>query len=172
MPMAETKGYTFLWLILFGTRNSEHAIQHFCKPLEYFDPALHTRLKCSTNITCHYFKFIIISDSFFFKIRNLLLIKSEVGYRNNRNTKLLYEHKHKLYTNGGCWCVKESDSNLLCSTNIIWCRRSGPTVVQVMAGCLVAPSHYLKQCQLISEVQCQSREGNFTRYTSAFNHCI
>ena len=37
--------------------------------------------------------------------------------------------------------------------------------------CLIAPSHYLNQCCLIiSEVQWQSSEANFTRNTSAISH--
>ena len=41
----------------------------------------------------------------------------------------------------------------------------------VMASCLTTPSLYLKQCWLtISEVQCQSPEGNFTTDTSAINY--
>ena len=48
---------------------------------------------------------------------------------------------------------------------------NGSTLVQVMACCLTAPSHYLNQCWLIiSEVQRQSPEGNFTRNTSAINN--
>ena len=61
--------------------------------------------------------------------------------------------------------------------NSVWhndamCRhRSGSTLVQVMAWCLTAPSHYLSQCWLIiSEVQWQSPVGDFTRDTSAINH--
>ena len=53
----------------------------------------------------------------------------------------------------------------------IWRHRSGSTLAQVMAWCLMAPSHYLNQCWLlISAVQSQSAEGNFTRYTSAINY--
>ena len=49
--------------------------------------------------------------------------------------------------------------------------RSGSTLVQVMACCLTAPSHYLKQCWLIiSEVWWQSPPGNYPRDTSAINY--
>ena len=45
------------------------------------------------------------------------------------------------------------------------------TLVQVMACCLTAPSHYLNQCWLIiSKAQRHSSEGNFTIDTSAINH--
>ena len=39
--------------------------------------------------------------------------------------------------------------NSLWPSDAIWCNRSGSTLVQVMACCLAAPSHYLNQCWLI-----------------------
>ena len=60
------------------------------------------------------------------------------------------------------YCSKEV--NPLWPSDAIWQRRSGSTLAQVMACCLTAPSHYLNQCWLIiSEVQRQSTEGNFTK---------
>ena len=45
----------------------------------------------------------------------------------------------------------------------IWLQGSRSTLVQVMAWCLTAPSHYLNQCWLaITKVQWCSSEGNFT----------
>ena len=56
-------------------------------------------------------------------------------------------------------------------SDAIWRHRFGSTLAQVMACCLMAPSHYLNQCWLIvSEVQWQSPGSNFTRDTSAMNH--
>ena len=53
--------------------------------------------------------------------------------------------------------------NSLWPSDAIWRHRSGSTLVQVMAWCLTAPSHYLNQCWLIiSEVLWHSTEGNFT----------
>ena len=53
--------------------------------------------------------------------------------------------------------------NWLWPSDAIWCRRTWSTLVQVMDCCLMAPSHYLKQCGLItSKVLCHSPEGNFT----------
>ena len=53
----------------------------------------------------------------------------------------------------------------------IWPHRSGSTLAQVMACCLTAPSHYLNQCWLvISKVQWESPQGNFTREFSVINH--
>ena len=51
---------------------------------------------------------------------------------------------------------------------IPYSERSGSTLAQVMACCLTAPSHYLKQCQLIiSHVLWHSTQGGFTR--NAYN---
>ena len=48
---------------------------------------------------------------------------------------------------------------------------TGSTLAQVMACCLMAPSHYLNQCWLIiSKVLLLSCEGNFTRDASIINH--
>ena len=47
-----------------------------------------------------------------------------------------------------------------------WQHWTGSTLTQVLACCLMAPSHYLNQCWLIiSKVKWQSPEGNFTRDT-------
>ena len=48
-----------------------------------------------------------------------------------------------------------------------------PILAQLMACCLMTPSHYLNQWWLIiSEVQWQSSEDSFTRDTSAINYYI
>ena len=52
----------------------------------------------------------------------------------------------------------------------IWRHRTWSTLVQVMAFCLTAPSHYLYQYWLIiSEVQWHSSSGNFTSDISTIN---
>ena len=62
--------------------------------------------------------------------------------------------------------------NSLWPSDAIWRQRSGSTLVQIMACCLTAPSHYLNQCWLIiSKVQWHPSESNFTRDTSAIT-CI
>ena len=54
--------------------------------------------------------------------------------------------------------------NSLWPSDGIWWHRSGPTLTQVMAWCLTAPSHYLNRCWLlICEVLCLSCKSNFTR---------
>ena len=60
--------------------------------------------------------------------------------------------------------------NWLGPSDAIWRWRSWSTLVQVMACCLTAPSHYLNQCWLIiSTVQCHPSESNFTKDTSAIS---
>ena len=58
--------------------------------------------------------------------------------------------------------------NSLWSSDARRWQRSGSTLAQVMACCLIASSHYLNQCWLIiSKVQWHSSECNFARDTSA-----
>ena len=60
--------------------------------------------------------------------------------------------------------------NSLGPNDAIWQQGSRSTLVQVMACCLTAPSHYLNQCWLIiSGVHWDSPEGNFTKDTSAIS---
>ena len=49
-------------------------------------------------------------------------------------------------------CRKQLNS--MWPSNAIWRHRSGSTLVQVMACCLMAPSHYLNQCWLSSNAFC------------------
>ena len=61
--------------------------------------------------------------------------------------------------------------NSLRPRDAIWRHRSGSTLSQVMACCLMAPSHYLNQCWLIfSKVQWHASEGSFTFDTSTTIH--
>ena len=64
------------------------------------------------------------------------------------------------------WCLINVDPRVF----TIW-ERWGSTLAQVMASCLMAPSHYLNQFDLLS-VQWNSPENNFTRDPSAINHQI
>ena len=60
--------------------------------------------------------------------------------------------------------------NSLRPSDAIWRHRSGSTLAQVMACCLMEPSHYLNQYWLIiTNIQFHSSDGNFTRDTSAIN---
>ena len=55
------------------------------------------------------------------------------------------------------------DVNSLQFNYALWQLRTGSTLAQVMASCLVAPSHYLNKCWLIiSKVQWHSCGSNFT----------
>ena len=68
------------------------------------------------------------------------------------------------------WIYSDFLNSLWPSDAIRW-QRSGSTLAQVMACCLMAPSHYLNQSWLmISEVQWHSYESNFIRDTSAIGH--
>ena len=63
--------------------------------------------------------------------------------------------------------------NSLWPIDATWWQGSGSTLAQVMACCLMAPSHYLNQCWLIiSKVQWHPSENNFTRDTPAISHWI
>ena len=53
--------------------------------------------------------------------------------------------------------------NSLWPSDVFRCHRTWSTLVQVMAWCLMAQSHYLNQCWLIiSEILWHSSKGNFT----------
>ena len=61
--------------------------------------------------------------------------------------------------------IIDHNFNSLWPSDAIWQHRSGSTLLQVMACCLTAPSHYLKQCWLIIKcVLWHSPEGNFTKH--------
>ena len=83
---------------------------------------------------------------------------------------------HQLPTNTGGivvrgLSVKFSWINSLWTSAAIWRHSCRSTLVQLMAWCLAAPSHYLNQCWLIiNKVQWYSADGNFTRDNSAINH--
>ena len=92
---------------------------------------------------------------------------------------------HNVYANDRryadvvCCAVERWEWNTYIDVNSLWPRdaiwgqrwRSGSTLAQLMAWCLMAPSHYLNQCWLIgSMVQAHWSEGNFTRNTSAIEH--
>ena len=69
------------------------------------------------------------------------------------------------------WFPSQSAINSLRPSDTIWRHKSGSTLAQVMACCLMAPNHYLNQCWLIiSKVQWHSSECNFIRETSATSH--
>ena len=54
------------------------------------------------------------------------------------------------YLDNGISCTcKTTIFNSLGPSDAIWRWRSGSTLIQVMACCLTAPSHYLNQCWLI-----------------------
>ena len=61
--------------------------------------------------------------------------------------------------------------NSFVAPDTIWPHRHKPTLVQVMACCLTAPSHYLHQCWLNNnEVQWQSSGPLFTKKTPSYGY--
>ena len=90
----------------------------------------------------------------------------------NRLTCLTYEDMAWLYKCKPGWAQQDRCPyltwglkciNSLWTSGAIWWHRFGSTLAQVMACCLMAPSHYLNQCWLIiSEALWHSPQGNFT----------
>ena len=63
-----------------------------------------------------------------------------------------------------CLCASINYLKPLWPCDTIWYLRSWSTLVQVLACCLLAPSHYLSQCWLIMKgVHWHSPERNFTK---------
>ena len=78
----------------------------------------------------------------------------------------LYLHHFNSLAPGKCGC----NFNSLWPIDTTWRHKSGSTLAQVMACCLMAPSHYLNRCWLIiSKVQWHPSESNFTGATSAIS---
>ena len=79
---------------------------------------------------------------------------------------ILYHNVHKYILHS-----PNLQINLLCPNDATWRHGSTSTLIQVMACCLMAPSHYLNQCWLIfSKVQWHAIESNLTRDSPPFNH--
>ena len=71
----------------------------------------------------------------------------------------VYKHEHLSHLICHCSCC----FNSLRPSDAIWRQWSWTTLVQVMACCLTAPSHYLNQCWLIIKgVLWHSSENSFT----------
>ena len=72
--------------------------------------------------------------------------------------KITRSHDHFMNMHHGMTILETHEvSNPLRPSDTIWWQWSGSTLAQVMACCLMAPSHYLNQCWLIiSEVQWHS----------------
>ena len=58
----------------------------------------------------------------------------------------LHVHAPPLWLNNHCLSLSLSLSLSLRYNDTIWWQRSGSTLAQVMADCVMAPSHYLNQC--------------------------
>ena len=102
-----------------------------------------------TRVFCHWFQ-----DNIYFNTRN----------SNPQFVFEIYTFEIKATCPRGQWV------NSLWPSDAIWQQRSGSTLAQVMACCLTAPSHYLKQCWLIINQVEKRSKGKFTRDNSAINH--
>ena len=114
----------------------------------------HCRLKMSQN-------FMIFGSS------NVLVPNTDLLSTGPSRTKFssYWKQKIRLLFN------KMHLENSLGPSDAIWWHKSGSTLAQAMACCLMAPNHYLHQCWLItSMVQWQSPKGYFTLNTSAINY--
>ena len=80
------------------------------------------------------------SDALYMAPRNLV----NIGLGNDLSP---FRPPEPLWT--FCLLVPWERLNSLCPSDAIWRHRSRSTLAQVMACCLTAPSHYLKQCWLI-----------------------
>ena len=83
----------------------------------------------------------------------------------------VFKYKYK-YTNKVTYLIiRKVQRRSSWPNDAIWRQISRSTLDKVMACCLTAPSHYLKQCWFItSKVHWHSFQYNFTRDTSAINH--
>ena len=87
-----------------------------------------------------------------------------------RNAKKFYPYR-KIHFKITATSPRGQWANSLWPSYATWRHWSGMTLDQVMACCLMAPSHYLNQCWvIISKIQWYSSKGNFTRDTSTTNH--
>ena len=78
----------------------------------------------------------------------------------------------KMHSSSAKWkSVCSHPKFLIHFCGFIWRHSFGSTLVEVMACCLTAPSHYLNQFSLIiNKVQWYSSNGNFTKDTSAIHY--
>ena len=112
---------------------------------------------------------------------NLIVVHEWVTVIPNKNfnsTQLIYSHlsqqiKHLVFlVSHASFEISGSikitfyvcNVNSLWPCDAIWRQGTESTLAQVMACCLMAPSHYLNQCWLIiSKVLCNSSEGIIMR---------
>ena len=80
---------------------------------------------------------------------------TELVKHNGYSTKLMCTVAHYTsFAQSACLAALCCDFsvNLFWPSDAIWRQRSGSTLAQVMACCLMAPSHYLNQCWLPSDI--------------------
>ena len=106
---------------------------------------------------------IITRDSVDNKVRN-------VSFQDSQSVILFNCFGHGAFQNGRSDVTKYPGMSLWPS-DAIWRCSIGSTLTQVMACCLMALNHYLKQGWLINNmVLCHSPEDNSTGNIQDFNH--
>ena len=94
-----------------------------------------------------------------------LTIMTTTNNRSEHMHKICQHFQHiKVWAKWPPFCKHHYQVNSLRPSDAIWRQRSWTTLVQVMACCLMAPSHHLNQCWLIiNKALWQSIEGYFKR---------
>ena len=102
-------------------------------------------------------------------------LRNKILWKFNLKTKLIFQENAFKIKKVTCkmpailffpQCV----NSLWRTSDVIFRHKCGSTLAQIMACCQETPSHYLNQCWLIiSEVQWQLPEGNFTRAVNQWN---
>ena len=101
----------------------------------------------------------------FFDLRLNKRLNKQWAWRFETLSRLLWRHCNVELFRRCQWSNPDKCGyiNSLWTSDAIWRQGSRSTLVQRMACCLMAPSHYLNQCWLIiTKVQWYSSEGNFT----------
>ena len=94
---------------------------------------------------------------------NRFLFEIPVSFQENKFENVICKVKTIL--------LKPQRVNSLWPSDTMWGHTYESTLAQVMACCLMAPSHYLNQCWLIiNRVKWHSPDGNFIRNTSTTVH--
>ena len=132
----------------------------------------HTSRKMYTRFCCmlSWFGYIFVSGGFIWFIHPYALELYHWAIRWLLTGRLPVQQTRRTWVSNLHESVKYISINSLRPSDAIWRHISGSTLVQVMACCLMAPSHYLSLCSLIiSKIQLLSSDGNFTRDTSVIN---
>ena len=116
-----------------------------------------------------------IDSAVWFTCYSLILFTTDFPWIACDGDKLdVFCESHEFYQDmfNLVWIVfnRYKEINLLCPCDDIWWHRPQLTLVQLMAWCLMAPSHYLTQCWLtMKEIIWYLFEGNVNLKTEDTN---